>query len=317
MPIKNDESICYSGTTYYCIKPTSPKEYVESYQNLNKLKSLIENNDTHSQKFVEEVEELIYKQDKYMDNFVRRFGDFDNSILIGNISYLTKSLNMGIGELEDAIGLSAGYISRTAKEASKKKMSVDIVWKIAKFFKVDIKDLINKDLSVPDCRMDILNNFIDKLIKMTLADEMDWKSHGGFSSQLDEKYANMGLISETDDCEDVYHSKYNINYLSYDVNWLLVYDIQVYEKFNDDKDLVLIGFSNEKYIERMYCDFLLIWKEGNEDKWERMFCTYDDVTGTLSEKASDLLYSITAKELQPNISPKHRKMIANFLKGGE
>lgn len=58
-----------------------------------------------------------------------------------DISYLLKLRNMNIQELEEAIGISKGYISRCAN--GKKLLSIDIVVNIANYFGVTVDDLIN------------------------------------------------------------------------------------------------------------------------------------------------------------------------------
>lgn len=62
----------------------------------------------------------------------------DISNLYKNIGYLIKVYNIRIGELERAIGVSAGYISRSAGV----DMPISKVIKIADFFEITIDDLV-------------------------------------------------------------------------------------------------------------------------------------------------------------------------------
>ena len=43
--------------------------------------------------------------------------EFDKTIFMNNITYLLKRRNIKIGDLENKIGVSKGYISRINKEA--------------------------------------------------------------------------------------------------------------------------------------------------------------------------------------------------------
>ena len=45
-----------------------------------------------------------------------------------------------MGDLERLLGISAGYISRTVKENSSKKLSIDVVWKIAELFEISVQN---------------------------------------------------------------------------------------------------------------------------------------------------------------------------------
>lgn len=62
----------------------------------------------------------------------------DISNLYRNIGYLIKAYNVRIGDLEKAIGVSAGYISRSAGV----DMPISKVIKIADFFEITIDDLV-------------------------------------------------------------------------------------------------------------------------------------------------------------------------------
>ena len=65
----------------------------------------------------------------------------DISNLYRNIGYLIKAYNIRIGDLERAIGVSAGYISRSAGV----DMPISKVIKIADFFEITIDELVRGD----------------------------------------------------------------------------------------------------------------------------------------------------------------------------
>ena len=60
-----------------------------------------------------------------------------------NVKYLCLIENVKIGDVEKAIGVSPGYISRTHKGAS--DFSICKAYKIAQFFVIPIDNLINFD----------------------------------------------------------------------------------------------------------------------------------------------------------------------------
>lgn len=69
-------------------------------------------------------------------------------ILSSNLDYLLKRHGLRISDLEELLGVSAGYVSRTVNPDSKKRLSVDIVWKISAVFQVNVDDLLNIDFQV-------------------------------------------------------------------------------------------------------------------------------------------------------------------------
>ena len=88
-------------------------------------------------------EEMKERQNDYIQEYLSLIGDFDNSILVSNIIHLAKSNDIRLGELEKMLGISTGYISRTAKENTNKRLSIDVVWKIAHFFNISIDSLVS------------------------------------------------------------------------------------------------------------------------------------------------------------------------------
>lgn len=64
--------------------------------------------------------DLLQRQEDYITGYIEFCGYFDNTTLANNIIYLVKKNNMYIGELEQLIGISTGYISRTIKKILRK-----------------------------------------------------------------------------------------------------------------------------------------------------------------------------------------------------
>ena len=148
---------------------------------------------------------LLQEQTDYIREFIESLGEFDSSTLAGNIVFLAKKHGMRVGELEDIIGVSAGYLSRTIKENSKKKISVDIVWKIARLFGTDIKTLTEKELWISRSNTDLLERFLERLYNDTKDNFFSWEYDGGVMVMLKDRYTEMGLVTEEDDETPVYH----------------------------------------------------------------------------------------------------------------
>lgn len=63
--------------------------------------------------------------------------------LYRNIRYLAKKQKIRMQDIEMNAGLSSGYLSRMCHGT---RISASAVWKIAKMLKVDLDDLMHKDL---------------------------------------------------------------------------------------------------------------------------------------------------------------------------
>ena len=295
------------GQLYSLVEPDNFDELIKAIQ----IRDVIQNglngfmHDEDSSGF----SDLLQRQEEYIKEYLYSLGEFDNSYLISNINYLVKKNDLRIGDIEKLLGISAGYISRTAKENSAKKLSIDVVWKIAKLFDVDMGILIETDLQIPNGNTDMLIKFISKLTKQTRENTIEWSFQGGNISILDKSYLEMGLITEENEIS-VYHP----NHLNQDIKWILMDDIVAFEKFEGIKNLVIIPYkSADNDILNGY-DFVFVWNDGKKHHWEKVFYTADDPFGDLKNYTSILLDSIRRTELDAKVAPEIRNIIANYTR---
>jgi len=102
--------------------------------------------------------------------------DFNKQRMLDNISFLLKEKKKKIGELESECGVSAGYISRSAKDNAAKP-GIDFVVNAANALGVTVDTLINYDLSSLTPTERYLIAFIEKLKKDTDDDKLEWKKN--------------------------------------------------------------------------------------------------------------------------------------------
>lgn len=298
------------GESKTLIKPKNISQFLEAYRLKQDIELKCIGMNSAEANF-KRWQEVLYGQKELLNSYIVDIGEFDNTILINNINYLSKKYELGVGLLERIIGLSAGYISRTAKEDSKKKMSIDVVWKIAKFFEVDLKELVEKDLSIPNINTDMLIKFVEKLKEKTLEEKIVWTSYGGCIFNLDKRYADIGVATENEKAP----TRYNNGYYGSDFSYELAEDIYVYEGFKDKTDLALVTYRNrDSESKRMLYDFLLVYDDGSKTSFERLFSTEDAIASNIKKKVEELLDVITTKEIDAEISVEHRKIVADFLK---
>lgn len=301
-----------NGSLYSLVEPSNFEELMKAYE-IKQLLSLECSGLMHDDESAEAWISLLQEQEEYIDAYIKELGDFDNTILINNIVYLTRRYNMRLGDLEAALGISAGYISRTAKTDSKKKLSIDIVWKIAVFFEIDIKYLIETDLNVPDTNTELVNKFLDKLTEKTQKNEIEWVPNGGVLRFLDNKFYDMGLITNEDDIS-VYHP----NHLNQQLKWVLYDDIFSCRDIDSKNELVVIPFLWEGKDE-VYFDFIFTWeadytKTSKQHHWEKAFYSEDDRYGTIREHAAVLYEVIQKQDCDAKVSKTARKIMTSFLK---
>jgi len=287
------------------VEPSNFEELARAYE----TKNLIENyyyNLMSDDETKDTWLSVLQEQESYIAVYVNNLGEFDNTYLINNIVCFSKKAGMNLGDLEEVLGLSAGYISRTAKKDSKKRISIDVVWKIAKLFGVSLSNLVEGNLTLRN--VELLYDFIEKLKRQTLADKIKWKSFNGCWDEPDERYIKMGLIEIKGE-----KTFYKSNILTPDCKLALCYDIYSYPNFQKGKNLTIISCQKNDIDLTKVFDFLLEWDDEGQSRWERMFCTSDDAFEGLKDRAEELVKVIEDTEFEPVLTKEHRNMIERFL----
>ena len=255
---------------------------------------------------------MLRQQEEYIEEYLKKFEDFDKTILLTNINYLSKKNSLRLGELETLLGISAGYISRTAKPGSDKKLSIDVVWKIARIFDISLSDLLENDLSIPKSNTDMVAKFLMKLHEQTKENIIEWESEGGVMIVLNDKYKEMGLVTEEDD-EAVYHPQQHLNP---DYKWILSDDIFVCKSIDAKKGLAVIPYTDAEKKRFQGYDFIFVWSDEDGHHWEKAFYSSDDPLGTIEKHAFQLYKSVQETELDAKVTPVVRNLITDYLKGG-
>ena len=125
-----------------------------------------------------ELNQKIEEQKKQIYDFINAQANYDSKFLSGNLDYLLKMHSLRISDLEELLGVSAGYVSRTVNPDSKKRLSVDIVWKISVIFQVNVDDLLNIDFQVPTQSLRDVIDFFKKLKQETDEATIHWNNQG-------------------------------------------------------------------------------------------------------------------------------------------
>ena len=258
---------------------------------------------------------MLKDQEKTIKEYLTQFGEFDKTTLLSNIYYLLKQNDLRVGELEQILGISSGYISRIAKPGSDKKLSIDIVWKIAQIFGVSLRDLLETDLQIPKSNANMVAKFLIKLHQQTERNEIHWENRGGTVRYLDNDLKELDLFSEEEGGTVVYNAH---DHMNPELKFVLADDIYSCASIVPGKELAMIGFSIADKDNSYFCDFVFISKVKQGAKiiyqWEKAFYSSDDRFHVIEDKAEQLMNSVQRQEMDAEISPEVRNIISDYLK---
>lgn len=259
-------------------------------------------------------DDLLQEQEGYIKEYIESLGEYDNSHLISNINYFLRKLNLRMGELEQLIGVSAGYISRTAKENSAKKLSIDVVWKIARLFEVDIRTLIEADLMIPNSNAKLVTQFLDKLCRQTARNDIKWENRGGAVCYLSDTLRNTEVFTEEEDGKVVYYAN---DHMNPDYKFVLADDVYTCASIVDGKEFAMIGFGIDGKEDSYFLDFVFLTPTMTKGKprylVEKAFYSSDDRFHVIENKGEELMHLVQSQEMDAEISPEVRSIIADYL----
>ena len=101
--------------------------------------------------------------------------EFIRQRLADNITFLMKEQKRKVGDVENAVGISTGYLSKMLKKDTEAAPSTDIIWKLAKVLGVSTDLLIEGDFSKATDNLRYLSNFLKKLTARTDSNELEWE----------------------------------------------------------------------------------------------------------------------------------------------
>lgn len=297
---------------YEIIHPSSAGELAKAYELITIIQNALDKC-MHDDENICNYENLIQEQNDAINEYIEELGDFDNSVLAANIAYLLKQNGLRIGELEGAMGYSAGYISRTLGANAGKKLSIDAVWKIAAFFNVSIQDLIFKELTIPDTNYELAEKFIKRLVKKTQKEELEWDMFGGICQDIDDVYEDLHMVGDAvESRENVKRRRYYPEGLNSDAHFFLTCDMYSCRGVFPDELLVMARFVREdsEYDE---FDYFLISEYSGKHTKKQLFNTLHMFSRGLCDLSELLLDTIYENGFDTTISKDMKKLIINFL----
>lgn len=294
-----------NGELHQLVDPTNLDELVEAINTKDLIQQLIDQQPSYEADWPSPI---MQEQEDLITEYVESLGEFDNSLLVKNLNYLLKKYGLRMGELEKLLGISAGYISRTTKEGSNKRLSIDVLWKIARLFEVDLRVLLMTDMEIPNNNVEMIIRFMSKLRRQTETYDIEWTALGGVETYLDESLKATGLFKEEDD-DTVYIP---FEHMNPNVKFILEGDIVGLKDFKPGMYLVIIPFKAESLSSNQISyDFIMVAQDG---KWERVFYTSDTPFYDLDGHAGMLYDAVKSQEFDVKLESSVKSLISDYLK---
>ena len=299
------------GDEYELVEPTNLEELVEALR----IKELLQQGiNSHEPDSGHPYYHLQSVQDKWISGYIGNLGEFDNTLLAKNIAYLTKQNGIGIGDLEKILGISTGYISRTAKGGSGKRMSIDNVWKIARLFGVELRALVETDLRIPNKNTELLVRFLDKLRQQTEDNKITWHNCGAVTYYLEERLKKLPCFVEESSSNDTI---YRPEHLNPEARFTIADDIYSCKDIDPKREFLMVAYSLDEREENYHIDFYFMSPDPRSPanlRLEKAFFTLDDRFGTLDTYAGMLMHHVQTQEMDATITADVRNLIADYLK---
>ena len=294
------------GREYEIVEPCNHDELMEAFNVRDALQSALNATWQEDEEAVERLSGLLQEQDDAIEAYAVSLGDYDNSTLIANIGHYCKQTGLRIGNIERFLGLSAGYISRTAKESGKKRMSIDVVWRLSKLFRVSLDDLIRRDLSRTGGDRSMLIEFIQRLRDDTRNGTLTWTIESGEGEEYQERYVLTGMIRKAEELEHDGEA------------WWKTGSIALTEDFAGSQTLVVIpymGATAERRHCRMY-DYFLLWNADEGWKSDMIFSTAWEEQSVLEKQSNALYQDILESTREIRMKPSVRGVVSRYLQRG-
>jgi len=284
------------------------ESYVKGRDHLKKLRQLYDALGAEKEEYDDEADEVaqaIQEQEHQQKAFSDTLESFDSKYFSENLELLVKRERMKISDLETLLGVSPGYVSRTMGSESKKRISVDIVWMIAKLFYINIDDLLNRDLTAPTKDLKKVVSFVGKLKSETDEGKIHWKNHGDKPTDETDFF-----FTADNNGNSMFGPNWVVDESYPDVKGIYQVNLNIGTIFLVELDDFIWGntFRIYSYDEKasMQCGF-------NSSPLVLMVDTAQDRTGILFEETTKLLNSIKTHQDDFVVSEEAKNLIDQYL----
>lgn len=168
--------------------------------------------------------------------------DATGRIILDNIEYYSKKRQINKGDLERAIGVAPGFLSRYEKKDNGQNLSIGVLQAIAKKLEIPLVALLDDAQANINRYSSKLSRFINKLTQETLSSNIEWVNK---CNNLIGIYSTKFVRSENG---YNYHDEYTIRKFTNPKNNEFGYDI-VYNSntviYSTDSNNNFVNLDNE------------------------------------------------------------------------
>lgn len=304
---------------YEIIPVKSARDYRSAIRNGEVLESkiammLATENGTEAD--INELRELSDKQQEQLKAFRKCINVYNSKYLCDNLIKIAEDFGLRISDLDDILGLSNGYIARTLKPDSKKRLSIDVVANLAALFKVNVDDLINRPLFESSPDMKLVIEFLERLKERIASGTDSWRRLFESSREY------LALFEGADDNTKGWYRFY----LPFPDDDFLYELRDVYYAKTGNEGLYIVCLKSEEGQER-YDVIRAISKcydiEGKmypseeiEGDSLKIVCdTSDDPSGVLKQEVKTVVNVICTHLLDYTVTEDAKNFMAAFIKG--
>ncbi|MDE5596378.1 MAG: helix-turn-helix transcriptional regulator [Lachnospiraceae bacterium] len=292
------------------------RNFEELTKKISSLQLDLELDDEETSKLesgIVELNQKLEEQKKQINDFINAQANYDSKFLSGNLDYLLKMHSLRISDLEELLGVSAGYVSRTVNPDSKKRLSVDIVWKISVIFQVNVDDLLNIDFQVPTQSLRDVIDFFKKLKQETDETTIHWNNQGN----KEENFVGMFFKElEEGGLDGTKRYQYAPDRITNSTKAVGLTD-DIFSAETSIGELYLLPLENQ-FGEKGYELYRYTGGEGYSPNYDStdldLICsTFDDRSNTLKGKCDELFKSVKLHESDFVISETAKSLIDRYL----
>lgn len=128
--------------------------------------------------------------------------DFDRTKLMTNIAVLIKEKGLRIGELENRVGISAGYISKMTKADNESMPGIDLIYKLAQELEVSVEALVRGDFNKSNDNLLFLVQFLHSLEEDINTHRDEWISFSDYGGlQTEYGFSDLPMLTRTLDVD--------------------------------------------------------------------------------------------------------------------
>lgn len=237
---------------------------------------------------------------------------YDKKVCLKNLGILIDQKKIKIGQLEQAVGVSAGYLSRLSKDDNTTKISIELLAALSEQLDVSMDTLACTDLEAMTPTEQYIYLFIEKLMQETQFSNRSWEkeTQGALATV---KPCGGGTTSHPlfryEDGDVYFNSFFNP-----DSPYCSVGGDMFHTRISDDTLIYLANVKYNSYSSNDYELYIVEENQYNNDTSANPVCATNPKSNSAFDSKLRLLYNVVADSCKHvSVSPYVRGVIDRFM----